>query len=141
MIRGLLKVLALAVMSLAIAGPARAAIFYVGSPDDAACDFDDLQAAINHAATMPGADVIRVVHTRSYVGQPVFIQDSGDLNVVGGYHDCSDGTASGEFAVLDGAGSNLPLISVQGTGTVKLRFLALQNNLGWALQVITGYGR
>jgi hypothetical protein len=128
MTRRLLPWISFAAMWLAGAAPARAAIFYVGTAGDPACDFTEIQAAVNHAASVPGPDVIRLVYTRSYAGQAVTIQDRGDLNIVGGFDNCSDGTASGGLAVLDGTGGSPPLVSVFGPGTVKLRFLALQNN-------------
>ena len=136
MIRRCLLPLTFAGRWLASPDPARAAIFYVGAPGDTDCHFTDVQEAIDHAETVPGADVIRLVYTRAYPDTSLWIDDSGDLNIVGGYDNCSDGTASGGYSVLDGTGgSGYPIIGVGGTGTVKLRYLALYNNSGYGLAV------
>ena len=128
MTRALLASVALAA-SVATSAPAHAAIFYVGWPGDRACDFTDVQAAIDHAEAVPGPDVIRLVHTRPYTAESLVIDDEDDLNLVGGYDHCADGTASGEKAVVEGAaGQSEPIVEVLGRGTVKLRFLELAGN-------------
>ena len=127
MIRGPLQATAIAALTL-IAAPARGAIFYVGAPGDRACSFSDIQAAIDHAASVPGPDVIRLVRTQPYTGQSLVISDSGDLNLVGGFDHCADGTASGHSTLEGSQGQSEPIITVRGLGTVKLRFLRLSGN-------------
>jgi hypothetical protein len=116
--------------------PADAAIFYVGAPWDRACDFTDLQSAIDHARTVPGGDVIRVAAGQAYEHLALVIEDDASLNVVGGYNDCAD-TTSGYRSWLRGEGGPVaPIISVRGSGTVKLNSLDLWGNVdGKGLEV------
>jgi hypothetical protein len=129
-------VFAVAAVAALAAAPAEAAIFYVGAPWDRACDFTDLQSAIDHAQTVPGGDVIRVAAGQAYEQQALVIDDEGALNVVGGYNDCAD-TTSGYRSWLRGEGGPAaPIISVRGSGTVKLHFLEITDNVeGKGLEV------
>jgi hypothetical protein len=123
-VRALLSAAAIAAGSATADG----AIFYVGAPWDRACDFTDLQAAIDHAQTAPGADVIRVAAGQAYTQQALVIEDDDGLNVVGGYNDCADTTSGYRSWIRGEGGAAAPIISVRGSGTVKLHSLDLEGN-------------
>lgn len=128
---------ALACIALQVHGPAHGAVHYVGAEDDAACEFSDVQSALNHAATVPGADVVRLVRTRAYPNQALVIDDTDDLDLVGGFNSCSDPEGTNALTLLDGGGGVVnPIVSVHGTGTVRLRALSLYGNNGSGLSVI-----
>ena len=115
-------------MLLVAAAPADAAIFYVGAPGDRACDFTDIQAAIDHVRGVPGHDVIRLT-ARDYMQQALVIDDEDGLSLVGYYDECANPTSVGLRLWLHGAGgAQAPIISVRGGGTVKLHFLELWGN-------------
>jgi len=136
--RRILFALALGCIALHTTFDARAAVFYVGADTDAACDFTDVQSALNQAATTPGADVIRLVHARAYTNQALTVHGADDVDVLGGFDSCSDPNGAGPITVLDGSGGFAnPIVSVNGSGTARLRDLMLYgNDNGSGLSVI-----
>lgn len=102
---------------------AEAATLYVGS----GCTYTDLQAAIDAAGASPEADEIRVLREPPLMNQALSINEAGMLDIAGGYLDCEGEAREGE-STLDGAGGpQAPVLVVNAEGTIRLRFLRIEN--------------
>ncbi len=105
-----------------------AAVYTVGPPGaTAGCSHPTLQAAIDTAAATPGLDIIRIARG-TYPAQHLFINDSGDLAIEGGFVACTT-LVHYDYSTLDGAGANPagPIIDHRGAGDLTLTDLHIQN--------------
>lgn len=117
---------ALCLAALAPFASPQAAVFRVGG-SGAGCTHTTIQAAVDAAQSSPGADVIRVARDAAYTAQQVMISTSQELEIAGGYDNCTTDATSGT-TVLDGSGGGgYPVLRLYGdTGAlVRLRGLAL----------------
>ena len=116
-----------AAIALAFPLGASAATYVVGTPVGAGqCTHANLQAAVNAAATNPGADTIRVTRSAAWTAQQVGINSDHDLEIVGGYANCNSTTADGTRTTLDGAGGDhRPVFTIRSNGIVTLRGLSI----------------
>ncbi len=98
---------------LAAPVPAGSRILRVGSEEDAACDYDSVQDAIDDAREPLERDVIRIARNAEYTEKALTINDK---NVVleGGYEDCGASAPDTRNTILDGTGgSNRPVIRIR----------------------------
>ena len=94
---------ALALAALAT-GSVRANTFTVGTTGG--CSHANLQTAVNTAQANPGPDTIRV-NSEIFTAQEVSINTAQELNIIGGYANCSAGDPTpNSRATLDGTGGN-----------------------------------
>ncbi len=101
-----------------------AATYLVGG--DGACDYNTIQAAINGAASSPGADSIHIANNAAYSQQALII-GTQDLIVEGGYASCGSATPTVANTVVDGAGgAALPVLRISGSGFRDLRNLTIR---------------
>ena len=106
------------------AGDALAAIFTVGS--GAGCSHGTIQSALNAAAAAPGADTVRLTRSLTYEPEANTINDSQNLNLVGGFATCTQTVSDNIKTVVSGAGGAAATVLkvFAGTGVVvKLRHL------------------
>lgn len=112
--------------------PAKALTFLVGAATvPSVCDYNNLQAAINAAATNPGEDFIRVANDQSYSAQALTIGQQ-DLTITGGYANCStalppDALPSVSTTLNGAGGAAAPVISITGSGVRVLSHLQIRN--------------
>ncbi len=105
-------------------GDALAAIFTVGS--GAGCSHGTIQSALNAAAAAPGADTVRLTRSLTYEPEANTINDSENLNLVGGFATCTQTVSDNIKTVVSGAGGAAATVLrvFAGTGVVvKLRHL------------------
>ncbi len=91
-------------MSLAVATPAWASVFKVGT--GTGCTHSTIQAAVNAANANPGRDSIIITRSLSYTAQAVKIQQAQSLTLAGGYATCADSAPSGERTIVSGNGGS-----------------------------------
>ncbi len=108
----------------AYAAHAEPATFLVGS--DPVCDFTTVQAAVNAAATNPGPDAIHIANNQNYNAQGIDI-GAQDLDIVGGFADCSAATPTGSTLLNGLGGSADSVFEVRGAGTRRFTRLAIAN--------------
>jgi hypothetical protein len=111
---------------IALPGNAWAAIFTVGNT--AGCSHGTIQSALNAAAASPGADTVRLTRSLTYEPEANTINDSQNLNLVGGFATCTQTATDSIKTVVSGAGGAAePVLRVYaGTGVVvKLRHLSI----------------
>lgn len=91
------------------------------------CQYPTVQAAINGANAANGVTRIRVTRSQTYTAQAIDI-DSKNVQLLGGYESCTDGTPDTVHTVLSGAGgTSRSIINIRGTTTnVALRGITLQ---------------
>lgn len=123
---------ALVATLLAVDSP-RAAIFSVGTPAGPGqpCTHSSLQAAINAANASPGHDLIRVTRSLSYEPAAYHIVTSQDLDIVGGYANCSQAVADGTRTIISGAftgDQSVFAITANGSAVVKLGLLEIRRS-------------
>lgn len=111
-------------LALLGAATARAAIFPVGT--GLGCGYPTVQAAVDHAATYPGDDVIRVSRTLAYTSQAVVVGNQ-TVEIVGGFDDCLDATPSGTTTLSGTGGASDSVLRIESDGRVVLRHLTLAN--------------
>lgn len=115
----------LAVSALAAsAGRADAAVYTVGLQSD--CSHANVQAAVNAAQSNPGPDTIRVWSSVTWTGQQISIDSDQDLELIGGFANCSAATPNGTRSELNGAGGDArPVLTIRGNGVFRLRHLKI----------------
>jgi hypothetical protein len=108
--------LMLGFLQSAIAQPYR-----VGS--DAACDFNNIQAAINFAESHSGSEEIHIAQNATYTAQALRITAPGDLDLIGGYGDCNSTVTSGRTTLSGAGGAADSVLVITGNGNHRLRNL------------------
>ena len=111
---------------IAFSGSAWAAIFTVGT--GAGCSHGTIQSALNAAAAAPGADTVRLTRSLTYQPEANSINDSQNLNLVGGFATCTQAATDNIKTVVSGAGGAAqPVLRISaGTGVIiKLRHLTI----------------
>lgn len=119
---------ALACGGTLLAPTSPAAVFTVGPPGaTTGCTHATIQAAIDAAAATPGLDIIRIARG-TYPAQHLFVNDTGNLAIEGGFLECST-LVQVDFSILDGQGANPagPIIDHRGAGNLALADLYIQN--------------
>ncbi len=119
--------------SILTSAAVHAAVYTVGS--DGACNYTTIAAAAVAAEAHPGADTINVAFiggdaANAYPQQAITISASQELDIVGGFTDCSQAASSGSHVVIDGAGGVTdPVfrITVATGGLVRLSYLTIQH--------------
>ncbi len=118
----------------ALALPAQAAIFTVGSPVGAGqCTHGTIQAAINAANANPGFDTIRLTRSLTYEPEANTVVTSQDLNIVGGFATCTQTATDNIRTVVSGGyanGGSVFTITANGSAIVKLRHLEIRRAQG-----------
>jgi predicted outer membrane repeat protein len=114
-------------VALLAADIAQAATYVVGTPvGSGQCTHATVQAAVNAAAASPGADTIRVTRSVSWTAQQISINSDQDLDLLGGFANCTASAADGTATVLDGNGGDpRPVFAIRGNGIVHLRNLTI----------------
>lgn len=79
-----------------------AATFIVGT--GSGCTHATIQAAIEAAASSPGADTIRITRSLTYTAQAVSINTAQELTLEGGYATCAQGAPDTTKTVVSGSG-------------------------------------
>lgn len=103
------------------------AVFTVGPNSDSACQFHDIQSAVNAAQQNPGLDLIQVSQGTYDHQATITVADGSDLMIEGGYESCSSGNRV-DRSTLDAQGvSSGPIIVDEGIGALTLLHLILQN--------------
>ncbi len=103
-----------------------AAILTVGT--GAGCTHGTIQSALDAAAAAPGADTVRLTRSLTYEPEAGVINDSGNLNLVGGFATCDQAATDNIKTLVSGAGGAAePVLRIHAaTGVVvKLRQLVL----------------
>lgn len=111
---------------IAFPGSGSAAIFTVGT--GAGCSHGTIQSALNAAAATPGGDTVRLTRSLTYQPEANSINDTGNLNLVGGFATCTQAATDNIKTVVSGAGGAAePVLRINaGTGVViKLRHLTI----------------
>jgi hypothetical protein len=108
-------------------GSIQAATIYVGT--GAACQFADIQSAVNSAAANGQAvNTIRIARNRTYTAQHIIIQNQVILVLAGGFADCSQTVADTTQTNISGAGGAADsVIEILGTGDVTLSGLRISD--------------
>ncbi len=103
------------------------ALFTVGPTSDTACQFHDIQSAVNAAQQNPGPDLIQVSAGTYSHQTTVTVADGSDLSIEGGYQNCSSGSRT-DRSTLDAQGaSGGPIFVDEGSGALTLLHLILEN--------------
>ena len=119
--------------SILTAATAHAAVYTVGP--DSACTFTKIADAAAAAEAHPGADTINIAFingdpSNAYAQQAVSISASQELDIVGGFADCTQAATSGSRVIIDGVGGITdPVfrITVATGGIVRLSYLTIQH--------------
>ncbi|MEO7326920.1 MAG: hypothetical protein ABIW82_19015 [Dokdonella sp.] len=120
--------------SILSSAAAHAAIYTVGA--DSACNFTGIGAAAAAAEANPGADTIHVASpdvadpNAPYTNQAIVFTASEELDIVGGFANCSQAASTGSHTIIDGAGGitdPVLRITVNTGGLVKLSYLTIQH--------------
>lgn len=101
--------------------------YTVGTPVAAGqCTHATVQAAVAAAAAHPGADTIRITRTQSWTAQQISVNSDQDLDILGGFANCTAAASDGARTVLDGTGGDpRPVFAIRGNGIVRLRDLTI----------------
>ena len=107
--------------------------FLVGA--DAACDFNNVQAAIDAAQVNGGPDTIRIATNQTYSAQHLRITGQ-DLEMAGGYPTCANTEpVPGNSTVLSGFGVSVgSVLTISGHGHRTLRRLTISAGNGSGFQ-------
>lgn len=117
------RLAALASMATLAVTSAQAATFTVG-PLAQGCTHATPQDAVIAAQGTAGGDTIRISRLQAWTAQQINIDTAQDLDIVGGFPDCSATTPTGTNTTLDGTGGQArPVITIRGNGIVNLRRL------------------
>jgi len=92
------------------------AVYTVGG--DATCQFAFVQDAIDAAAGNPGEDYVFIASNRVYEDQHLVVSDQ-DVDIVGGFTDCSDFEPGTDQTVIGGT-SGHSVLEIEGTSHVLL---------------------
>jgi predicted outer membrane repeat protein len=112
-------------LALAICPSSFAAIFTVGAVGTG-CTHTSVQAAVNSAATTPGADTIRIARSATYTAQEITINSSEELYLIGGYATCASTTTNSPQTELSGAGGNqAPVLTITTSSVTYLQNLRI----------------
>lgn len=114
---------------------AHAAVYTVGT--DSACTHTGIGAAALAADAHPGADEIHVAGTSNNLGSPdytnqaivVSVSAGQQLDIIGGFADCSQAASTGIRTIIDGAGGVTdPVfrITIATGGLVRMSYLTIQ---------------
>ncbi len=139
--RATIRALPLTMLLAALAVPeAHAATFRVGS--GRGCMHEDVQDAVDAAASHPGFDVIFVTRTLEYTKQAIRIRDQ-EVALIGGFPNCVVDANDAQKTVLSGAGGEpASVVSISGKSWVMLVMLEIQNgdvaNLGLDFESLGG---
>jgi hypothetical protein len=99
------------------------AIYTVGA--DAACNFTDVQAAVNAAGANPGEDYVWIANNKSYAHEEISVSDQ-DVIIEGGFTSCSDFTiGASDRTTLTGANGAGPIFAIGGASNVVLNNVVL----------------
>jgi len=115
-------------VSILTSSLAHAAVYTVGA--DGACTHTNIADAAASADTHPGADTIRVAYNQSYTQQAIVFSANEQLDVIGGFADCTQAASDGTRVTIDGAGGDTaPVFSITtgAAGHVRLSYLTIQN--------------
>ncbi len=107
---------------------AHAAIYTVGA--DGACTHTTIAAAAAAAEAHPGGDTIHVASNQDYTAQAIVFTASQQLDIVGGFADCSQAASDGSHTIIDGAGGITdPVFRITAStgGLVRLSYLTIQH--------------
>ncbi|MEO6690328.1 MAG: hypothetical protein ABIS07_17555, partial [Dokdonella sp.] len=107
---------------------AHAAVYTVGA--DGACTHTTIAAAAAAAEAHPGADTIHVASNQDYIAQAIAFTASEQLDIVGGFADCSQAASNESHIVVDGVGGATdPVfrITVNTGGLVRLSYMTIQH--------------
>lgn len=107
-------------ISLAVASPAGASIFKVGT--GTGCTHSTIQAAVNAANANPGVDHIIITRSLNYTAQAVKIQAAQPLTLTGGYATCAATAPSGERTVVSGNGGSADSVFTVEPGAAEVLF-------------------
>jgi len=103
---------------------AHAAIYTVGA--DGACTHTSVDEAIVAAESHPGADSIHIASNRAYTQQAIAFSTAQQLDLSGGFADCSQAASDGSQAVIAGSGLQPVFrITVDTGGLVRLSYLTI----------------
>ena len=97
------------------------AVYTVGG--DATCQFAFVQDAIDAAAGNPGEDYVFIASNRVYEDQHLVVSNQ-DVDIVGGFTDCSDFDPGTDQTVIGGT-SGHSVLEIEGTSHVLLSNLEL----------------
>lgn len=125
-----------ALSAFGAASAAHADVYTVGT--DGACTHTTIAAAAAAADARPGADEIHLVGTSNDLSNPDYVQQAisfsvsanEQLDIVGGFADCSQAASTGIRTIIDGAGGVAdPVfrITVATGGLVRMSYLTIQN--------------
>jgi hypothetical protein len=98
---------------------ARAAIHTVGS--DGACTHTTIAAAVAAAESHPGADTVRIASNQAYTAQAIVFTTSQELDLVGGFADCSQAQGSGNTTLDGSGGAPEPVLRIIGNTDAFVR--------------------
>jgi hypothetical protein len=109
--------------------PLQAAVFTVGAARD--CRFQDLQQAIDFAATSPGEDTVRIASDQVYTAQALRIE-AQSLALVGGFSSCRaamppNAVPSGSTVLSGAGGARAPVLTLRGAGERSLQSLQIRD--------------
>jgi hypothetical protein len=91
-------------------------IYTVGG--DGACRFTEIQDALDAAANNPGEDYVWIAMNATYSGQQLLV-DNQDVDIEGGFTDCSDFDIDTAQTTVSGAGNGgWAVFSIDGTSHV-----------------------
>lgn len=111
---------------IALPGSAVAAIFTVGT--GAGCSHGTIQSALNAAAAAPGADTVRLTRSLTYGPEANTINDTQNLNLVGGFATCTQAATDNIKTTVSGSGGAAAPVFIISAGTgvvIKLRHLTI----------------
>lgn len=125
-----------ALSAFGMASVAQAAVYTVGP--DGACNYTGIGAAAAAADAHPGADEIRVAGTSNNLSSPDYtnqaiafsVSANEQLDVIGGFTNCSQAASTGVRTIFDGAGGVTdPVfrITIATGGLVRMTHLTIQH--------------
>jgi len=115
----------LAVIAVPLGHATHYDIFRAGA--DPACGYTTIQAAVDAAAASPDEDYVWIASNQSYSGQHVTVHDQ-DVDIVGGFTDCSDNNPESALTTVSGAGNGKRAVfSITGTGRVTMSNLWIRD--------------
>jgi hypothetical protein len=117
----------LALLCSIAASAAHSATFLVGSD---ACDFSNIQDALNAAASSPGPDTVRIAMNATYSAQALKI-DNQELTITGGYANCASAAptpgARTTISGLGGAADSVIEVLTSTAGSLRFENLLIRD--------------
>ena len=98
---------------------AQAAIYTVGS--DGNCNYTTIAAAITSAQAHPGADVVRIASNQGYTQQAIAFTTDQEIELIGGFADCTQTTSSGRTMIDGNGGATEPVLRITGDTGARIR--------------------